>query len=54
MGFNVESLPSYVNENRGELLQKSMFGFETRKYINDVPGVKYKKALNILSTDPVL
>lgn len=54
MGFNVESLPSYVDQNRGELLQKSMFGFETRKYINDMPGVKYKKALNILSTDPVL
>lgn len=53
-GFNVESLPSYVDQNRGELLQKSMFGFETRKYINDMPGVKYKKALNIISTDPVL
>lgn len=54
MGFNVESLPSYVDQNRGELLQKSMFGFETRKYINDMPGVKFKKALNIISTDPVL
>lgn len=54
MGFNVETLPSYVDQNRGELLQKSLFGFETRKYINDMPGVKYKKALNIISTDPVL
>ena len=54
MGFNVETLPSYVDQNRGELLQKAMFGFETRKYINDMPGVKYKKALNIISTDPVL
>ena len=53
-GFNVESLPSYVDQNRGELLQKSLFGFETRKYINDLPGVKFKKALNIISTDPVL
>lgn len=53
-GFNVESLPQYVDQNRGELLQKSMFGFETRKYINDMPGVKFKKALNILATDPVL
>ena len=54
MGFNVETLPSYVDQTRGELLQKAMFGFETRKYINDMPGVKFKKALNILSTDPVL
>lgn len=54
MGFNVETLPSYVDQNRGELLQKAMFGFETRKYINDMPGVKFKKALNILATDPVL
>lgn len=54
MGFVTSSLPAYVEQNRSELIQKALFGFETRKYINDLPGVKYKKALNIISTDPVL
>lgn len=54
MAFVVTSLPAYVDQNKGELISKVMLGFETKKYINDMPGVKYKKALNILATDPVL
>lgn len=54
MGFNVASLPDYVEQHKGELLSKSMLGFETKNYINDMPGVKYKEAINILATDPVL
>ena len=54
MAFNVNSLPDYVEQKRGELLAKSQLGFETKKYINDMPGVKYKEALNIIASDPVL
>jgi hypothetical protein len=54
MAFVVNTLPEYVDQNKGELISKVMLGFETKKYINDMPGVKYKKALNILATDPVL
>jgi len=54
MAFNVNTLPDYVEQKRGELLTKAMLGFETKQYINDMPGVKYKEALNILATDPVL
>ena len=54
MGFNVASLPDYTAQNKGELLSKAVFGFETRQYVNLMTGVKYKEALNIISTDPVL
>lgn len=52
--FVVNTLPDYVEQRKGELISKVMLGFETKKYINDMPGVKYKEALNILATDPVL
>ena len=54
MAFNVNTLPDYVEQRKGELLSKAVFGFETRQYVNIMTGVKYKEALNILATDPVL
>ena len=54
MAFVVNSLPDYVEQRKGELLQKAVLGFETRQYVNLMTGVKYKEALNILSTDPVI
>lgn len=53
-GFNVTELPDYVSVNRQELISKSLFGFETRKYVNLMAGVKYAEALPVLSTDPIL
>ena len=54
MAFVVNTLPDYVEQHKGELLSKAVFGFETREYVNIMTGVKYKEALNILATDPVL
>lgn len=54
MAFVVNTLPDYVEQRKGELLQKAVLGFETRQYVNLMTGVKYKEALNILSTDPVI
>lgn len=54
MSFIVNTLPDYVEQRKGELLQKAVLGFETRQYVNLMTGVKYKEALNILSTDPVI
>lgn len=54
MAFVVNTLPDYVEQHKGELLSKAVFGFETRQYVNLMTGVKYKEALNILATDPVL
>lgn len=54
MAFVVNTLPDYVEQRKGELLSKAVFGFETRQYVNMMTGVKYKEALNILATDPVL
>lgn len=54
MAFVVNSLPDYVEQRKGELLQKAVLGFETRQYVNIMTGIKYKEALNILATDPVL
>lgn len=53
-GFNVAELPDYVSVNRQELISKSLFGFETRKYVNLMAGVKYAEALPVLATDPIL
>lgn len=54
MAFVVNTLPDYVEQRKGELLSKAVFGFESRQYLNLMTGVKYKEALNILATDPVL
>lgn len=54
MAFVVNTLPDYVEQRKGELLSKAVFGFETFQYVNLMTGVKYKEALNILATDPVL
>ena len=54
MAFVVNTLPDYVEQHKSELLSKAVFGFETRNYVNIMTGVKYKEALNILATDPVL
>lgn len=54
MAFVVNTLPDYVEQRKGELLQKAVLGFETRQYVNLMTGVKYKEALNILATDPVI
>lgn len=54
MAFQVNTLPDYVEQKKGELLSKAVFGFETRQYVNLMTGVKYKEALNIIATDPVL
>lgn len=54
MAFQVNTLPDYVEQRKGELLSKAVFGFESRQYLNLMTGVKYKEALNILATDPVL
>jgi hypothetical protein len=54
MAFKVNTLPDYVEQRKGELLSKAVFGFETRQYVNLMTGVKYKEALNILTTSPVI
>ena len=54
MAFVINTLPDYVEQKKGELLSEAVFGFETRQYVNLMTGVKYKEALNILATDPVL
>lgn len=54
MAFNVNTLPDYVEQRKGELLKEAVLGFETRNLVNLMTGVKYKEALNIIATDPVL
>lgn len=54
MGFVVNSLPDYINQNSRELLVKSIFTAPTAQLINVQTGVKYQDALHILTVDPVL
>lgn len=48
------SLPQYVDENRFELISKSVFGGRTASIVNYNTGVKGSATLNILTTDVVL
>lgn len=48
------TLPQYVDENRFELISKSVFGGRTASIINYNTGVKGTATLNILSTDVAL
>lgn len=54
MAYNVTSLQDYVNENKKELISKSVFGNDTVKYVNTELGIKFKSAIHLLETDPVL
>ena len=49
--FIVSSLPDYVNQNSKELLAKSVFGADSVKHLNLMTGVKYKEAINLISTE---
>lgn len=54
MGYNVSSLPAYVQENRLPLIHKAVLGAKTAKLINRMSGVKGKAALNLISTNPAI
>lgn len=49
----VNNLPAYVNDNRDELLAKSMMGAKTLDYIEVMANVKGKTALNYLDSTVV-
>ena len=51
MAFNVESLTSYVDEQRLPLIRKAVIGAKSAKLMNLQTGVKGVAALNLLSTD---
>lgn len=50
----VTSLPEYVDQNKLGLIQKSVFGAPSVKYLNIQSGVKHAAALNLLATDATL
>ena len=53
MAINVSTLSEYVNQNNGELLTKAVLGANTLNYIDIMPGVKFKEALNYLDSTVV-
>lgn len=52
--LNLNALPDYIEQNRDELFVKSIAGFKTLDYIEIMPNVKYKEALNYLDSEVVL
>lgn len=52
--LNLTALPDYIEQNRDELFVKSVAGFKTLDYIEIMPNVKYKEALNYLDSEVVL
>lgn len=50
MAINVNALPDYVNERKDELFVRSTAGAKTLEYVEIMPNVKYKDALNYLDS----
>ena len=49
--LNISSLPDYVEQHRDELFVQSTVGAKTLDYVEIMPNVKYKDALNYLNTE---
>lgn len=53
MALNVNELPDYVEVNRDELFVRATAGAKTLEYVEIMPGVKSKEALNYLDSTVV-
>lgn len=49
--LNLNALPDYVKEHRDELFIKATLGAKSLDYIDIMPDVKYKDALNFLDSE---
>ena len=54
MAMNLSSLTAYVDEQKSELIKKSILGAESIKYLNLMSGVVGETALNLLNTSVTL
>ena len=52
--LDLKLLPDYINEHKDELFVKSTLGAKTLDYVEIMPNVKYKDALNFLDSEVVL
>lgn len=52
--LDLHLLPDYINEHKDELFVKSTLGAKTLDYVEIMPNVKYKDALNFLDSEVVL
>lgn len=52
--LNINSLPDYIQEHKDELFVKAVLGSKTLDYVEIMPNVKYKDALNYLDSEVVL
>ena len=52
--LDLHLLPDYINEHKDELFVKSTLGTKTLDYVEIMPNVKYKDALNFLDSEVVL
>lgn len=50
----VEALETYVEQNKSELMLKTMFEAETAKHLNLMTGIAGDTTLNLLDVDPTL
>lgn len=49
--LNLTALPDYIKEHRDELFVKATLGSKTLDYVDIMPDVKYKDALNFLDSE---
>lgn len=52
--LDLHLLPDYINEHKDELFVKAALGAKTLDYVEIMPNVKYKDALNYLDSEIVL
>ena len=52
--LKLNALPDYIQEHRDELFIKATLGSKTLGYVEIMPNVKYKDALNYLDSEVVL
>ena len=52
--LDLHLLPDYINEHKDELFVKSTLGAKTLDYVEIMPNVKYKDALNFPDSEVVL
>src|SRR5579863_5503422 len=48
MGYNVSSLPAYVEQQEFPLIHRSLFAAKTQKIVRKQKGVKHQATINIL------
>lgn len=54
VGYDVSSLPAYVEQNRDILISQTVMGADSLRYFRKMTGVKGKAAINLMDLTPTV